>query len=95
MENWKPVYGYEGLYEISDKANIRSVDRDMVSKAGSHVHIKGQPIKTYINENGHRVVQLSKDGKSIIEWVYHLMMLTFIGPNLDKPIVKHKLIIKW
>lgn len=90
MENWKPVYGYEGLYEISDKANIRSVDHDMVSKAGSHIHIKGQPMKTYVNENGYRVVRLSKEGKSKIERVHRLMMLTFVGPDPDRPIVNHK-----
>lgn len=26
MENWKPVYGYEGLYEISDLGNVRRVE---------------------------------------------------------------------
>ena len=27
MEIWKPVFGYEGLYEISNFANVRRVGR--------------------------------------------------------------------
>lgn len=27
MENWLPVVGYEGLYEVSDHGRVRSVDR--------------------------------------------------------------------
>ena len=27
MENWKPVFGYETLYEISDLGNVRRIAR--------------------------------------------------------------------
>lgn len=27
VEEWKPVVGYEGFYEVSDWGNVRSVDR--------------------------------------------------------------------
>ena len=27
MERWKPIKGYEGLYEVSDQGNVRSIDR--------------------------------------------------------------------
>ena len=26
-ESWKPVVGYEGLYEVSDLGRVRSLDR--------------------------------------------------------------------
>lgn len=26
-ELWRPVVGYEGLYEVSDMGNVRSLDR--------------------------------------------------------------------
>lgn len=26
-EIWKPILGYEGLYEVSNKGNVRSMDR--------------------------------------------------------------------
>ena len=28
MEEWKNVIGYEGLYEVSDKGNVRNVRRN-------------------------------------------------------------------
>lgn len=27
QEHWKPIKGYEGLYEVSDKGRVRSLDR--------------------------------------------------------------------
>jgi len=30
METWLPVRDFEGLYEISDQANVRSVRRGIV-----------------------------------------------------------------
>lgn len=28
MEKWKPISGYEGLYEVSNKGNIKSFHRN-------------------------------------------------------------------
>lgn len=46
VEEWKPVVGYEGEYEVSDWGRVRSVDR--------YVNIKGNinplAIKQIINE---------------------------------------------
>lgn len=30
VETWKPVAGYEGLYEVSDLGRVRSLDRNVV-----------------------------------------------------------------
>ena len=27
MEKWKPIKGYEGLYEISDRGNVKGLER--------------------------------------------------------------------
>ena len=32
MEEWKNVIGYEGLYEVSDKGNVRNVRRNTLLK---------------------------------------------------------------
>lgn len=32
MENWKPVIGFEGFYEVSDRGSVRSADRIEVVK---------------------------------------------------------------
>ena len=30
-EQWKPVYKYEGMYEVSSKGNVRSLDRFIIA----------------------------------------------------------------
>lgn len=48
-------------------------------------------MKTYVNENGYVCVRLhDRNGKGKIWKVHRLMMLSFIGPNPNKPIVNHK-----
>lgn len=44
-EIWKDIVGYEGLYQVSNLGNIRSVDRVVEYKDGRKRHFKSQPIK--------------------------------------------------
>lgn len=44
-EQWKPVVGYEGLYEVSDHGRVRSVDRVLVKSDGRRMTIKGKLLK--------------------------------------------------
>ena len=49
MEEWRAVPGYEGLYEVSNMGNVKSL-------------IKNKIIKGFINRSGYRLVGLSKNG---------------------------------
>ena len=49
MEEWKTIPGYEGLYEVSNIGNVKSL-------------IKNKIIKYFINKKGYRLVSLSKNG---------------------------------
>ena len=33
-EIWKPIKGYEGLYEVSNLGRVRSLDREIIYKNG-------------------------------------------------------------
>lgn len=61
-EVWRPVFEYEGLYEVSDLGNVRSVDRTVVCKNGRKQFWKGMMLKPWKNKKGYRQVNLSKDG---------------------------------
>jgi hypothetical protein len=37
-ERWLPVVGYEGLYEVSDRGRVRSLDRVVPSRGGWRTH---------------------------------------------------------
>lgn len=45
QEIWKPVVGLEGLYEVSNKGRVRSVDRDIIRSDGKVQHKKGIVLK--------------------------------------------------
>ena len=51
MEEWKNVIGYEGLYEVSNKGNVRNVRRNTLLKLSKN---KYGYIQVYLYKNGIR-----------------------------------------
>lgn len=89
VEEWRPVVGYEGLYEVSDWGRVRSLDMivHFINRYGfmSHYNKKGRMLKL-INSHGYKKVGLGKDNQKD---VHRLVAEAFI-PNLDnKPQVDH------
>lgn len=76
VENWMPVKGYEGLYEVSDKGNVRNS--------------KGRLMKFFKTKNYNKV-ELTKNGVGTNYYVHRLVAAAFI-PNSDpsKNIINHK-----
>lgn len=56
-EIWKPVKGYEGLYEVSNLGNVRSLDRYIETKKGKCFR-KGRMRKPFISNAGYKIVSL-------------------------------------
>lgn len=76
IEKWKPVNGYEGLYEVSNFGRVRN----------SAHKIR----KTQINNRGYYNVRLCKNGKYKTCLVHRLVAIAFI-PNDDTSLeVNHK-----
>ena len=80
-EQWRPVVGYEGHYEVSDHGRVRSLDRIMERKDGVLHPYKGKVLRTtYNHEGGHRTVQMSR-GKGLRRFYVHRLVLeAFVGP---------------
>lgn len=88
-ETWRPVKGYEGIYEVSDQGRVRSVTRRITYKDGRSYIRRGQPM-TQTRSNGyHYTVRLSKNRKSRNEYVHVLVAETFIRPRIDGEYVLH------
>ena len=77
-EIWKPVVGYEGLYEVSNLGRVKSV------KFGRERVLK--PIK---HPNGYLCVNLCKDGKRKNCLVHRLVAQAFIPNPLNLPEINH------
>ena len=75
-EVWRPVVGYEGLYEVSSHGAVRRVDR--LTKTGKL--IKGSVLKVRPLPSGRPRVNLSKNGKIVDAYPYRLALEAFVGP---------------
>ena len=81
-EVWKPIEGYEGLYEVSDKGNVRSLDRYVYTGAAGMVRRKGVFMKQQTNKKGYKTVMLHDSSRVRSTTVHRLVAEAFI-PNPD------------
>lgn len=98
IEEWRPVIGYEGLYEVSDWGRVKSIERYTDQRYSSKIVkrlVKGRIMKNTTNQYGYRVVTLTDENHNQKEGkVHQLVAKTFI-PNPDnKPQVDHIIPIK-
>ena len=77
MEEWRAVPGYEGLYEVSNKGNVRNVRRNTLLRLSKDCY-------------GYIQVSLYKNGRRTGLRVHRLVTEAFL-PNPDNlPEVNHK-----
>ena len=88
-EIWKPIKGYEGLYEVSNFGRIRSLDRWCSHRRGKQLK-KGKILKTRQTWDGYLIVNLYKAGRIKTVKVHRLVAEVFLpNPNNYKE-VNHK-----
>ena len=83
-EQWRPVVGYEGFYEVSDHGRVRSLDR-MVTRQATGVRLfrRGMMLRGTPNGSGHLKVDLRRDGERSSRFVHRLVLEAFVGPCPD------------
>jgi hypothetical protein len=87
MENWKPVVGYEGIYEVSDQGRVKRI------KPEYNTYV-GKILSGGIEKNGYRVVLLYDNGKRKMFKVHRLVAIAFVPNPENKPQINHKNAIK-
>ena len=78
--DWCAVTGYEGLYEVSRRGEVRSVRRRGTA---------GGLLRQWINVKGYPSVKLSKGGHEVTERVHALIAQAFLGPRPVGQQVRH------
>ena len=77
---WKPIPEWEGFYEVSDRGEVRSVDRIVHLSNGQTRSYRGRLVRPQKTSNGYLHVQLRRPGKTQICRVHQLVLRAFVGP---------------
>lgn len=75
MVEWRPVVGWEGLYDVSSEGRVRR---------GSGTERCGTPTKS-----GHVLISLSQHGRTYQTYMHRLVAEAFIPNPEGHPLVRH------
>lgn len=87
-EKYKDIPNYEGLYQVSNLGNIKSVARSYTNSKGKAYNIKERILKLTIS-NGYYSVTLNNKSKKRFT-IHRLVAQVFISNPENKEEVNHK-----
>lgn len=89
MEIWKDIKGYEGLYQISNIGNVKSLPKKCDLQNG-HIRFTIEKVMKFgINPNGYKYVNLRKNKTAKNTRIHRLVAEHFIHNSLNKKCVNH------
>lgn len=90
MEEWRDIKGYEGIYQISNLGNIKSLDRYVEYSDRPKVFTKEKIRKPVIAKTGYYMVILRKHSQCDARYIHRLVAEAFIPNPNNLPQVNHK-----
>lgn len=87
-EIWKDIKGYEGIYQVSNKGNVKSLKR-IVKTWNAYKTLYDRLLKAYTSKNGYLHVVLRKDNVAKNYNVHRLVAEAFIPNTENKSQVNH------
>lgn len=90
IEQWLPVKGFEGYYEVSDLGRFKSVERDIVRHNGVIEKKPNKILKNLYYSNGY-IQCMFYVNKKRYTYIAHRVVAEHFIPNPDNlPLVNHK-----
>lgn len=92
MEIWKDIKGYEGLYQVSNLGNVKSLQRTIIRDNGIILPIKEKILKQKINTVGYYCLNFYKNKIQKTVTVHQIVAESFLNhtPCGFKFVVNHK-----
>ena len=89
-EMWRPIEGYEGKYEVSNKGRVKSLKR-YSTRFGYQKELVGEKLMSIQKSpTGYMQVHLSNKGKRTTKSVHRLVAQAFIPNPQGLPLINHK-----
>lgn len=90
-EEWLPVVGYEGLYEVSDAGRVRSVAHTTISRNrwGEYERRVPSKVRRLLLRGLYAEVSLSKGSGQRMRKVHQLVLEAFRGPRPEGQQTRH------
>lgn len=89
-EEWFDIKNFDGLYQVSKKGNIRSLDRKVKHNYGGYAIKKGKILKQERTKEGYARVTLVKNNKKYRFSTHRIVAETFCNKRKSTHIVNHK-----
>jgi hypothetical protein len=87
IEQWKDIEGYEGVYQISNFGNVKSLSRHIKNKHNTLSLTKEKTMKLCSDKDGYRLVRLMKNGKAKTCRVHFLVATVFLSKKTNESLV--------
>jgi hypothetical protein len=86
---WKDIKGYEGLYQINEYGEVKSLSRIVINNGGKQV-LPERILKPSVVGKGYLKVDLRKNNKTKRYYIHKLVAEHFLENKYNYKIVNHK-----
>lgn len=88
-EEWRPVRGFEGLYEVSSEGRVKGLHREVRTKGGFTKFLESKVLRPSPRSSGYVAVTLSRSGTKTTAFIHSLVCAAFYGDRPEGSEVRH------
>lgn len=92
IEIWKDIDGYNGIYQVSNLGNVKSVERYRKGKNNNVVYVPEHLLKGKVDKDGYINIALCTGKHKTMKFyrIHRLVAMAFIPNPNNLPVVNHK-----